>query len=752
MKLQITEWSFSLFPPLIFSRTEIKEELMLGLAAVLIILALYPLLSAGCAKLLSTRRRKVHRMLTGICAAVLVGAAFLMARYANNIPFAPAYLLYAHLLLLPFLLILQVGTWFILRKESCMPPAFSDSLRVGLWFNLLMLLPILLPLLLVQVPIVHAEQQLIYIGPIVVSAFLFLGLSSWFRKHSFSALGLEMQTNELIPSLAQKFLESSAGIEQNGDCTIHILRPGFRNALAFYPDNRILVGLDLIEYLKPGELRAILLHELGHLKDDRYIKWIRWLTFCFPVFFLLFEVLNQSDIFQSFTLPLFCLLVGICTVLIILQKVKLRAEFQADAYVRAYEPDLQQHLLSAVEAIYELNGVEKDFCSKSNYSHLDPAERKTMLDQGEFKLQRKVFRPFIRNFLISIVLGLGIGLLYALGPRYLWPSDVEKWRRLHNSYHDQKYSDHEAARKAIEKALKLSEEEFGELHNRTYISLNDLTELHLLTGDLKAADTTSSRNVEVGEQLYPEDLRKVRSMRNRADTLGQLNRWAEAESLYLRALAFQEQLADTASNRAETLYDLARLYTQKNAFDKAISCYRQIVHLHQASEEEDRSGELQWIYMFLARELEKFGDREGAVQTFNEGLLYFKNNFGVRHPDTIQLVCSQAEFLQSIARLEDARKSFVICLEGHQDSDEVDLEEVVFNQLTLAEVCLALGDAQEALLYAQQVRKHQEELYGPRASGLAYTLRLIAGIYEAMGDMNNARKYEEFANRLPVKE
>lgn len=746
--MQTADWNISLFPSLILFRPGIKDELLFGLVAVLVISALYLLLAVGFSRFLPLKRKKAHRILTAICTIALFSVVFRMAGYANHIPFAPLYLILALLLLVPFITTLLTGSWFVLRSESSLPPKLRDSLRTGTWYSLLMLIPLILPLLLVQVPIAHMEDQLIYAGPLALSICLYLSMGFWFRKHSLSMLGLEMPQSELIPSLGKKFRETSAGIEQTGHCTIHIVVPGFRNALAFYPDNRILVGIDLIEYLEPKELRAVLLHELGHLKDRKYIRWMHKVYYCFPLFILLIEVLDQCGLFPGQGFSLFCFLMGICAISIVLKKLRIRAEYQADAYVRDNDADLQPFLLNGIHAIYELNGVDKNFCKQHNQGHLDPDERQKMLDHGDFILQRNVARPFIRTFLLYVLIGLVMGLLFYLGPRYIWPSNIQKWRTLHNAFHDQKYSDEQAARHSIQKALELSEQQFGELHNRTYISLNDLTGLNHLTGDLQAADQTSIRALAIGEQLYPDDLHKVRSLVKRADTLVLLKRWAEAEDLYTETFKFQQRLADTDENKTETLHDLINLYAQQNNYDKAISTYPKILQIHKSSREENRARQLMRTYASLASDLEDSGDRQGAVKTYQEGLDYMTQTFGSHYPDTIYLSCSHAQFLLAIDRLEASRDSYTDCLQGYMSFDTVEAEDLIYFQVTLAEISLALEDMDEAMRYVELARDKEEQLYGPEAPETSHTLFLMARIYEGRGDMANARKYDALSTRL----
>lgn len=753
MTMQIAGWSVHLFPSLVLFRSGIGDEVQFGLVTVPAVLAMYLVLSTVFAGFLTTRRRKAHRLLIGVCTLTLICTVFRMASYADDgAAFAPIYLLFALLLVLPYLLVLITGSWFVLQSESSLPPALTDYLRFGIWYNLLTFVPVLLPLVLVQVPVVRAQQQLIYIGPLALSICLFLAAASWFGKHSIAWLGLEVPKSTLNPSLGRKFQESTAGIEESGNCTIHLLRPGFRNALAFHSLKRILVGIDLLEYLEPKEFRAVLLHELGHIKDGRYMRQLRHVMYCYPIFFVIFQVLYQCDVFPAPFISIAVFMLVILLISIAAKRVRVRSEYRADAFVRDFDVDFQQYLLSALNAMYELNGVEKDFCSKTNHAHLDPDERQIMLKEGRFTLQRKVFRPFFRNVVIYMVIGVIVGLGFNLGSKYIWPSNTEKWRSLHKAYHDRKHVDKAAARQAIEKALKFSKAKFGMSHHSTYISLNDLTELNLLAKDPQAADKSSSQAVEVGEQLYPKDLRKVRSLLNRAETLERLQQYPPAEEIYSRIYEFQEQHADSAVNRGETLHRLGQLYDRRKSYDMAIACYRKIVKLHQASYEDDRAGELQWAYDVLAGELESSGDRQGALQTYDEGLAYMKSLFGDHHAATIRLVCSQAEFLQSIDMLEASRDSYGLCLKKHQASVDADVEDVVYYQAALAEVCLALGETQQAMEYAQLARTEEERLYGAQAPELSDNLKLIARIYNRQGDAENARKYEALSVGLAAQQ
>lgn len=359
MTRQIAGWSVHLFPSLVLVRSGIGEEVQFGLITVPAVLAMYLLLSTVVAGFLTAKRRKVHRWLLGVCTLTLICTIFVMAGFADDgRAFAPIYLLFALLLCLPYLLILTTGSWFVLRCESSLPPALKDFLRFGIWYNLLTFVPVLLPLVLVQVPVVRA-QQLIYIGPLALSICLFLAAASWFGGHASAWMGLEIPKSALNPTLRRKFQESTAGIEESGNCTIQLLRPGFRNALAFYSQKRILVGIDLLEYLEPKEFRAVLLHELGHIKDGRHMRLLHFAMYCYPIFFVLFEILDQCEVFPVPVISFAVFMLVFLIISIAAKRVRVRSEYQADAFVRDFDVDLPQYLLSALNAMYELNGVEK---------------------------------------------------------------------------------------------------------------------------------------------------------------------------------------------------------------------------------------------------------------------------------------------------------------------------------------------------------------------------------------------------------
>jgi tetratricopeptide (TPR) repeat protein len=234
-------------------------------------------------------------------------------------------------------------------------------------------------------------------------------------------------------------------------------------------------------------------------------------------------------------------------------------------------------------------------------------------------------------------------------------------RDLSSSISDQ--GDPESARLITEEALKISEEQLGEIHLDTAISLNNLAGLYQNLGRYKEAEPLLLRALEINEvQLGENHLETAYNLNNLASLYRILGRYKEAEPLYLRALKIrEEQLGENHPDTANGLNNLAGLYQNLGRYKEA-----EPLHLRALKIREEQLGEnhpdTANSLNNLASLCQISGRYKEAEPLYLRALKIREEQLGENHPDTANSLNNLATLYQVLGRYKKAEPLYLRAL------------------------------------------------------------------------------------------
>ncbi|MGE4545664.1 MAG: tetratricopeptide repeat protein [Pedobacter sp.] len=674
--------------------------------------------------------------------AILVWGGFFFGifnlnEYFQAIPFAPVYLFIGIVAIGTAMAIALSGAWLFIKSESKAPPFFS-YLRANLWLSWFSSGHFLLPIILFNVPIFDHSRGVVYVGMLVMMLLVYLTLLFLIWPKLVGIFGLSMDQSQLSEDCRRKFVTASAPIRQRNDCTIEIAKPGLLNAVALYSQKKIVVGADLIRGLEAGELQAVLTHELGHLQDPTFLPKIRRYSYGMDACVWLFFICIHTQVFAITTIGI--VLIGL--MLLFAQyknkQTRLQAELYADRFVKSTDEDLWGHLISGLEKVRAMNGLDENFCKRHNFAHLDTDERIAGVCEGK-QIKRSV--PG-RKMLRLMVAWLLIGGFFAVIANYLPPSDSERWTRLHKAYHAQRRQQNDQrALVSIKQALQLSLDKFGRYSSKTYISLNDLTEYMVSSGQWEDAEIYGLQALATGEQLYAnKDLKVVRSLKNLGRVYFNREDYAKALETFIQARKVQEDLADDAWGRSDTLEWMIYSLGSLNRTAETKPLFEAVLELYRGLGEEGRGAYLQALEDF-SESFAGQGDYESSRLYAEKALGFARSEFGEQSEEYAYALLSDAQGLKSAGTFDQAKARCHEALGLLKSLFGPESEEYGDASGILADIHRQAGDLEQA---AQNylARLHiYENLYGKDSSYLIGDLWELGLIAEARSEWAAAEAY-----------
>ena len=720
------QWHFTAFPDTVLVSSDTAESFPVVFLLFIALSAGYLFFSYILARFFPARRQQLSVSLSIIYTICIMLMSFELSTWAKTIPFMPLLLVISFVLLNAGFIISLCGSWFTNNRETDVPLSLFENIRANYWFTLLSNW-LLFFIIFIQIPIITPENHTVYWVPIIL-ALLFFYLPTWtLTNYSSKILGIHLEPDTLTDTLKLNYKKLDQFIQKQGNYQLVLLNKGFRNAVALYPHEKILFGIDLLEYLPEKEIQAIALHEIGHLQDKKYIPLRHRISQFLPFLILAFVVADQGKMFPSFLFQITVFIASIILFSILFKRIRLKAEFVADTFVKDFQGEFHPHLISGIKKITRLNGLSKDLCKTNDLGHLDIDEREQMVKEGTFALRRKP----IRKFFLILIPAMALGILFQFGWSALFPSKSEQWRTLHDLYHDQvSHYDFTLAAETIQKTLDFSLKNFGEIDRRTYISLKHLATTALRQKDISAAEQHMTQAGRVGEELYGrESLRRRDEWKLLARIYVKQDRKEEAKQIHVTLLSLQQKLQDTPRNISNTLYDLAELSDDKqtiNYFQKIIQLYKETP----PTAKNDSPSE--YIFSELAKAYIQTGQPEKAKALLADAATVIQEKRGSESKEYCNILWEFANLLSNQKQYNKAETLYQQCIEA---SLEMESDISIACRYGLGENFRQQGLLEQAEQQTHLALTMEEELYGKDSEEILFGLDKLAQIAEESGNL-----------------
>ena len=491
-------WTIRFFPRttlLLNGSVDLPRTILLLLVALSLFYLLVMWLAA---RFCTTRRLTWGTKMTGVYMILILLSCFAIAARARGAVYTPFYQIVSFFLLQAGMLVSFAGSWLIHRQVADDPLLLADFVRGGYWFSLLTT-PLLWLVFFLQVPVVEAQDHTIFWGPVVLALLLYFLLNSLVVHWGHILLNLKVSSSGQSCELGGRYHSLKRFVADRGGYPLILLGPGIRNAVALHPQQWIFVGQDLLLHLTDQEIKAILLHEIGHLKDRKYMVLRHRLSQVLPFVMVAWIVLEQADIFAIPVIMPGILVMGLIIFSVVFKRLRLKGEFVADRYVKEQPGNYYPALLSGIDRVARLNGLDRDFCKRHDYAHLDLDERRDMVEKGRFYLQRKRSRRFILTMFFFMILGMA----FQYGWMRMFPPPAKQWSNMHRKFHRLVHQGNLTdAASFFDRVLSFSIEQFGETSRRTYLLYRDCANLRLYQENIAGAEQCLLRATNIGEQLY----------------------------------------------------------------------------------------------------------------------------------------------------------------------------------------------------------------------------------------------------------
>lgn len=516
-----------------------------------------------------------------------------------------------------------------------------------------------------------------------------------------------------------------------------------------------MVGYSLIERCSAGELRAILLHELGHLEDRLYLPGIKRNAYLGDACLLCCGILVQ---FKSLTASIIALAVSPVLLYLYggLNRRRRRAEFAADLYVREEGGEVAfQELLSGLEKIRVMNGLDPDFCKKTGMAHLDADERERMVATGRFEPRRgQTARAWLGKVAVLAALTAAMVIGFRMADRWFLSPGTYAWRELHDTFHAQfKDRHYEQALATALRALEVSRAHFGEDSSKTLIILNDLSELHIKIRQWGVAEQTARKAVQVSNAIFDrphKDAVRCRANLGRV-CYGQYN-FSEAEVWFKEALELQTALGGTDPQMIRLLSWLASTYRELGKYDGAVESYGKMLSLYDLQGDETTPDAIETLIELAQVHLDNRAPAE-SDNNVREALRRAGGVYGSDRGKSAAVLVDVAEFYARNSNYDRAEKYFlegVEILQAREDRDNGDFRRALSGLGDLYVEAQRYEQAERRLL---AVLRMDEEHYGSTSTEIMRDLRRLAECYEQQGDIARAasfyRRIAEITDNTP---
>ena len=295
------------------------------------------------------------------------------------------------------------------------------------------------------------------------------------------------------------------------------------------------------------------------------------------------------------------------------------------------------------------------------------------------------------------------------------------------------------------KALKIREERLGEKHPDTATLYANLAGFYQSQGEYKKAELLYLKDLKICEEILGEHHPSTAtSYNNLADLYYTIGEYKKAELFYLKGLKIREDvLGENHPDTATSYANLAGLYRSQGEYKKAESLYLKALKV--LGEKHPKTAIL---YSNLAELYHTMGKYEKVELLYLKGLKIAEEVLGEKHPDTATLYVNLAELYQS---QEEYKKAELLYLKGIKIKEERLGEkhpDTATSYVNLANLYSAMSKYEKIEpLYLKALKIFEEKL-GKNHLSTAISYANLAGLYQSQGEYDKALPLYEKALKI----
>ena len=367
---------------------------------------------------------------------------------------------------------------------------------------------------------------------------------------------------------------------------------------------------------------------------------------------------------------------------------------------------------------------------------------------GTSNLKRAVV--FWRNLIATLLLGglflINIATTSSQTPVQTDPTDpVERALRLNDqALKLNREGRYEEAIPLAEEALAIGEKVWRTNRDNNHDNLatlhTNLADLYEKSGNRARAEASYERALAIYTRLGRETLEVARTLNNLAGLLRGKRDYLNAEPLYERALKIrQDRLGPKHSLVAQSLDNMARIYSERGDYQHAIEHHREAVAIYR--KEKDADKDLAISLQNLALAYTETGDYALAEPLFREALVIRQKLQDVEP----SLLNGLARLLRRKGDLKGAERFYQSALAIYEAKPNVFAEDFAVTLNNLGVLYPDFARAEALYLRALAIA---DKVFGSEHPAVASMLNNLSGLYESKGRTAEAIALRTRANRI----
>ncbi|PCJ16486.1 MAG: hypothetical protein COB02_15995 [Candidatus Cloacimonadota bacterium] len=223
-------------------------------------------------------------------------------------------------------------------------------------------------------PLTKLSTTTVYMTPLILFLFIYLTESIFHTKYLIWKSLKYIKEDDLASWQIFNLKQIREEILAPHQIQLKLLPGNSYNAVVYTNQKLIVMDKWLIDKLTPQEFMTVVLHEVGHVLDDKMKSRARRSLFFFMIFIFNLYLISFQPIIATLGIiwSIFCMW-GL-----FYNKIVLETEANADKYVQLFSSYLEFDFLIALEKLRKHSNLDFDYCKKSNMAHLDIDEREAL--------------------------------------------------------------------------------------------------------------------------------------------------------------------------------------------------------------------------------------------------------------------------------------------------------------------------------------------------------------------------------------